>query len=153
MWLRVKAAGGCAASVGWLASRRFWTVPPPDDMDVDLNEHTVAPCLDEAARGARDLVLSAPLERVVGHGDGESQNLRWISSALHCIHDFDSLVYESEAVLAGAAAAVYVARGGPGQPVSGSAHLTPKRRWSRPSLAYRPNRSKRRHSAQIWNIG
>ncbi|WP_020575986.1 phosphotransferase [Actinopolymorpha alba] len=119
----VEALRGCGsdrlagAPLPWVGWRHDGTDlwPPPDDFDADLNEHTAVSWLDDAARHARELILSASLDRVIGHGDWESQNLRWMSSALHCVYDWDSLVYEPEAALAGAAAAVYVARGGPGQ--------------------------------------
>jgi len=51
---------------------------------------------------------------VVGHADWEESNLRWVDRRLHVVHDWDSVVSRPEAALAGIAAAVYPACGGPG---------------------------------------
>jgi hypothetical protein len=50
---------------------------------------------------------------VVGHADWESQNLRWVNEQLHAVHDWDSVVGQREATIAGAASAVYTATGAP----------------------------------------
>jgi hypothetical protein len=51
---------------------------------------------------------------VVGHADWEEPNLRWVDRRLHIVHDWDSVVSRPEAALAGVAAAVCPACGGPG---------------------------------------
>jgi len=53
------------------------------------------------------------LRVVVGHADWESQNLRWVNRQLHVAHDWDSLVGQREATIAGAASAVFTATGAP----------------------------------------
>lgn len=100
--------------VGWRhAAGETW--PPPDDLDADLNAFEAPSGLDDIAARARSIIQAHDLPRVIGHGDWESQNLRWRASRLHCIHDWDSVVFEPEAALVGAAAAVYGARGGTGE--------------------------------------
>lgn len=86
--------------------------PWPDDMDVDLNDRPGPGRLDETARRVRTRLRRAALPEVVGHGDFESQNIRWNGDKLHVVHDWDSAVARPEAALAGLAAAVFPA-GGP----------------------------------------
>ena len=50
---------------------------------------------------------------MVGHGDWESQNVRWRGDRPLAVHDWDSVVAQPEAVVAGLAAAVWPAVGGP----------------------------------------
>ncbi|MFC8421978.1 phosphotransferase [Streptomyces sp. NPDC057236] len=96
---------------GWdHADPRPW--PWPDDMGVDLNDRSGPGWLDEAARRVRARLRRAALPEVVGHGDFESQNIRWNGDRLHVVHDWDSAVARPEAALAGLAAAVFPA-GGP----------------------------------------
>ncbi|WP_432173484.1 phosphotransferase [Streptomyces sp. Tue6028] len=81
--------------------------PWPDDMDVDLNDRPGPGWLDETARRVRARLRRAALPEVVGHGDFESQNIRWNGATLHVVHDWDSAVARPEAALAGLAAAVF----------------------------------------------
>lgn len=81
-------------------------------MDVDLNDHPGPGRLDETARRVRTRLRRAALPEVVGHGDFESQNIRWNGDRLHVVHDWDSAVARPEAAIAGLAAAVFPA-GGP----------------------------------------
>ena len=65
-------------------------------------------------RVARDLDIqdrAAWCDGVVGHGDWESQNIRWVDRQAHVVHDWDSVVVRGEPSLAGAAAAVFPASG------------------------------------------
>jgi hypothetical protein len=55
---------------------------------------------------------------VVGHGDWESQNIRWRGRRPWVVHDWDSTVAQPEAAIAGQAAAVWPAAGGPGEAAS-----------------------------------
>ncbi|MEU1199735.1 phosphotransferase [Streptomyces sp. NPDC005813] len=97
--------------IGWdHADPRPW--PWPDDMDVDLNDRPGPGWLDETARRVRTRLRRAALPEVVGHGDFESQNIRWNGDTLHVVHDWDSAVARPEAALAGTSAAVFPA-GGP----------------------------------------
>jgi hypothetical protein len=99
--------------VGW-DHGRAGTWPEPDDLAADLNAHA-GPAWIEAtgARVRRRLLRSTSLPLVVGHADWESQNLRWIDRRLHVVHDWDSVVSQPEATIAGAAAAVFTATGAP----------------------------------------
>jgi hypothetical protein len=83
-------------------------------MDADLNAHVGPAWLEEIGRRVRRrLALATGQPTVVGHADWESQNLRWIGRKLHVVHDWDSLVSQPEAAIAGAASAVYTATGAP----------------------------------------
>ena len=44
---------------------------------------------------------------MIGHGDWITDNLRWHGSRLLVAYDWDSLIADSEAVIAGLAAAIY----------------------------------------------
>ena len=84
--------------------------PWPDDRDIDLNAVRGPDWLDLAGRAARGRLKRARLQpAVVGHGDWYTDNLRWAGHELHAVHDWDSLIADSESVVAGLAAAVYPA--------------------------------------------
>lgn len=87
--------------------------PIPDDRDADLNAQPGPDWLDDLGRRARRRLARCDLPPVVGHGDWESQNLRWRGRRLHVVHDWDSAVARPEAALAGTAAAVFTATGAP----------------------------------------
>ena len=55
--------------------------------------------------------------RRIGHGDWESQNIRWSGAQPLAVHDWDSVVAQPEAAIVGLAAAVWPAGG----PASGGA--------------------------------
>jgi Phosphotransferase enzyme family len=102
------------AWVGWdHAAEKLW--PAPDDRDGDLNEHAEDRWLDETAAAAREQLRALDRPAVVGHGDWYSQNLRWINGRLHVVHDWDSVVAQPEAAIAGQAAAVWPGTGLPGE--------------------------------------
>jgi len=44
---------------------------------------------------------------VLGHADFEAQNLRWRGQDLWAVHDWDSLAWQPEAALAGAASGAF----------------------------------------------
>lgn len=67
---------------------------------------------DTAAR-ARKRLLSAGLPCVLGHADFEAQNLRWRDRELWAVHDWDSLAWQPEAALAGAASGAFASSGPP----------------------------------------
>lgn len=81
--------------------------PGPEDPDVNLNEVVGAEWIDEAGRRARDRLRAGESEAVVGHCDWLAGNLRWSGDELLVVHDWDSMIVDSEAVLAGFAAALY----------------------------------------------
>jgi hypothetical protein len=112
----VTALPTLAPPLAWV----FWdhdqpgTWPLPDDRDDDLNRHPEPTWLEEVGRRVRYRLAQCCQPPVVGHADWEEPNLRWIDRRLHVVHDWDSVVSRPEAVLAGVAAAVCPAFGGPG---------------------------------------
>ncbi|MCP3798447.1 phosphotransferase [Allokutzneria sp. A3M-2-11 16] len=81
--------------------------PCPEERDVDLNEVPGAEWIDEAGRRARDRLRGSGSDAVIGHCDWLAGNLRWSGDELLVVHDWDSVIAESEAVLVGFAAALY----------------------------------------------
>jgi hypothetical protein len=67
----------------------------------------------EAAERARGRLLAAGLPCVLGYGDFEAQNLRWQGREVWAIHDWDSLAWQPEAALAGAASGSFASAGPP----------------------------------------
>ena len=68
--------------------------------------------VDPAARARRRL-LAAGLPCVLGHADFEAQNLRWRGPEVWAVHDWDSLAWQPEAALAGAASGAFASDGPP----------------------------------------
>ena len=81
--------------------------PPGEDPDVDLNQAGGRTWIDDVGLRARDRLRSGASEAVIGHCDWLVGNLRWSGDTLHVVHDWDSAVADSEAVLVGCAAALY----------------------------------------------
>ena len=81
--------------------------PRPEDGDVNLNEVEGPGWIDGAGRRARDRLQAGASEAVIGHCDWLAGNLRWSGDNLLVVHDWDSVTADSEAVLAGFAAALY----------------------------------------------
>ena len=81
--------------------------PCPEEADVDLNEVPGAKWIDDVGRRARDRLRAGAPEAVIGHCDWLAGNLRWNGDTLLVVHDWDSVVADDEAVLAGFAAALY----------------------------------------------
>jgi hypothetical protein len=67
---------------------------------------------DTAAR-TRGRLLAAGLPCVLGHADFEAQNLRWRGREVWAVHDWDSLAWQPEAALAGAASGAFANAGPP----------------------------------------
>jgi hypothetical protein len=61
----------------------------------------------EAADRARKRLLATDLPSVLGHADFEAQNLRWHGRQVWAVHDWDSLAWQPEAALAGAACGAF----------------------------------------------
>ncbi|ASR39325.1 hypothetical protein BAY61_15705 [Prauserella marina] len=78
-----------------------------DDRDQNLVPGYV---MDTAAR-ARQRIVAAVLPRVLGHADFEAHNLRWHDHHVRVVHDWDSLAWQPEAALVGAASAVFAKTG------------------------------------------
>lgn len=68
--------------------------------------------VDTAVRARRRL-LAADLPRVLGHADFEAQNLRWHGRQVWAVHDWDSLAWQPEAALVGAASGAFASAGPP----------------------------------------
>ncbi|GAB3769126.1 phosphotransferase family protein [Microlunatus parietis] len=75
--------------------------------ELDLNLVGGPDWIDEAGRRARDRLRAGESEPVIGHCDWLAGNLRWNGDTLLVVHDWDSMIVESEAVLVGLAAALY----------------------------------------------
>jgi hypothetical protein len=71
---------------------------------LDDRDQAVVPAhVVEVAARARRRLLAADLPRVLGHADFEAQNLRWRGAEVWAVHDWDSLAWQPEAALVGAA--------------------------------------------------
>jgi hypothetical protein len=81
--------------------------PHPEDSDVNLNEVAGPTWIDDTGRRARDRLRAGASEAVIGHCDWLAANLRWNGDKLLVVHNWDSVTADSEAVLAGFAAALY----------------------------------------------
>jgi len=102
------------AWVDWQDRGRQELWPEPDDRVVDLNQLPKT-WVDAAAATVRRHLLELPAQLVVGHLDWYSANLGWIDRKLVAVFDWDSVGAQPEATVAGLAAAVWPATGGPGE--------------------------------------
>jgi hypothetical protein len=82
--------------------------PWPEDLDVDLNQVDGFGWIDAAGQAARQRLQEGQDQTVIGHGDWITDNLRWDRNRLLVAYDWDSLIVDSEAVIAGLAAAIYL---------------------------------------------
>ncbi|MDT0344382.1 phosphotransferase [Streptomyces litchfieldiae] len=75
---------------------------------LDERDQSAVPAyvVDTAGR-ARERLLAADLPCVLGHADFEAQNLRWHDGHVWAVHDWDSLAWQPEAALVGAASSVF----------------------------------------------
>jgi hypothetical protein len=89
---------------GWHNGDALW--PPADDLPDDLNTIDT-PWLDDIARRVATVLRATPLPCVIGHADWTATNIEWRDGELHVVHDWDSLAYLPEAVLAGGASVLY----------------------------------------------
>jgi Ser/Thr protein kinase RdoA (MazF antagonist) len=93
--------------------------PAIDFLD-DRDQSAVPAYVVDTAKRARKRLLAADLPCVLGHADFEAQNLRWHEGPdgdVWAIHDWDSLGWQPEAALVGAASGVF--------PKTGPATLPP----------------------------
>jgi hypothetical protein len=67
----------------------------------------------DTAVQARGRLLAAGLPCVLGHADFEAQNLRWHGREVWAVHDWDSLAWQPEAALVGAASGAFASAGPP----------------------------------------
>ena len=70
-------------------------------------------CLVTGATGFVGRLLAAGLPCVLGHADFEAQNLRWQDGEVWAVHDWDSLAWQPEAALVGAASGSFASSGPP----------------------------------------
>ena len=116
-----------AAVFAWLmAELADVTVPPPlpnprwarwDHSDpglwpalgfLDERDQSAVPAyVVDTAERARKRLLAAGLPCVLGHADFEAQNLRWHNGNVWAVHDWDSLAWQPEAALVGAASGAF----------------------------------------------
>ncbi|WP_271189367.1 phosphotransferase [Dactylosporangium matsuzakiense] len=78
---------------------------------LDARDQSVVPAhVVETAARARKRLLAADLPCVLGHADFEAQNLRWhrgLDADVWTVHDWDSLAWQPEAALVGAASGTF----------------------------------------------
>ncbi len=119
---------------------RLW--PDRDDRGRDLNSTPGPAWVDEAARGVRERLLAFAAPARIGHGDWESQNIRWTGGRPLAVHDWDSVLAQPEAAVVGLAAAVWPAAGAPGEAASvkqtgdfiASYQRAAGRQWTEPEI-------------------
>jgi hypothetical protein len=81
---------------------------------LDNRDQSVVPAfLVEVAERARGRILAAGLPCVLGWADFEAQNLRWHGHQVWAVHDWDSVAWQPEAALAGAASGSFASAGPP----------------------------------------
>jgi hypothetical protein len=95
---------------------RLW--PDHDDRGQDLNRAGGPSWIDQAAEQVRQEMRAHNEPARVGHGDWESQNIRWQDRRPLAVHDWDSVIAQPEEAIVGLAAAVWPAEGGPGEAAS-----------------------------------
>jgi hypothetical protein len=81
---------------------------------LDERDQSAVPAhvVDTAGR-VRKRLLAADLPCVLGHGDFEAQNLCWHDGQVWCVHDWDSLAWQPEAALVGAACGAFASASPP----------------------------------------
>jgi hypothetical protein len=113
-----------AASVPSLSQSPPWTGwdhpgatlwPDRDDQGRNLNQSPGPGWVDRAAGRVRQRMRACREPLRIGHGDWESQNIRWAGDRVLAVHDWDSVIAQPEVAIAGLAAAVWPAAGEPGQ--------------------------------------
>ncbi|MEV0700095.1 hypothetical protein AB0I53_19610 [Saccharopolyspora sp. NPDC050389] len=81
---------------------------------LDQRDQSAVPAyVVEAADRARKRMLAADLPCVLGHADFEAQNLRWRDGHVWAVHDWDSLAWQPEAALVGAACGAFASASPP----------------------------------------
>ena len=86
--------------------------PAIDFLD-NRDQSAVPAYVVDTAERTRRRILAAGLPCVLGHADFEAQNLRWIGPEVWAVHDWDSLAWQPEAALAGAASGAFASDGPP----------------------------------------
>jgi hypothetical protein len=101
----------------------------------ERDQNAVPAYVVDTADRARKRLLAADLPCVLGHADFEAQNLRWRDSHVWAVHDWDSLAWQPEAALVGAASGVF--------PKTGPATLPPIESSEAFLVAYQDLRGRR----------
>jgi Phosphotransferase enzyme family len=97
---------------GWdHPGRGLW--PDLDEHGQDLNLVGGPEWVDDAARRVRERLTSTPGRVCIGHGDWESQNIRWTGRDPLVVHDWDSVMAQPETAIVGLAAAMWPREEGP----------------------------------------
>jgi hypothetical protein len=86
---------------------------PAVDCLANRDHRAVPGYVADTAVRARARLLAAGLPSVLGHADFEAQNLRWHGREVWAVHDWDSLAWQPEAALAGAASGAFASDGAP----------------------------------------
>jgi hypothetical protein len=95
---RLIASAPAVASLPTLLPSPPWTAwdhpaattwPERDDRGTNLNLVDGAAWIDDSARRVRDLLSTYEAPLRLGHGDWESQNIRWIGDDPLAVHDWD----------------------------------------------------------------
>ena len=86
---------------------------PAIDFLESQDQSVVPASVVDAAERSRRRLLADTLPCVLGHADFEAQNLRWHGRELWAVHDWDSLAWQPEAALAGAASGAFASDGPP----------------------------------------
>jgi hypothetical protein len=86
--------------------------PAIDFLD-DRDQSAVPAHVTDTAERARGRILAANLPCVLGYADFEAQNLRWHGREVCAVHDWDSLAWQPEAALVGAASGAFASAGPP----------------------------------------
>jgi hypothetical protein len=66
--------------------------------------------IEDATRRVQAKLAGCELPPVLGHADWEAQNLRWRNGEAYVVHDWDSLAWLPEAVIAGSAAGIFASQ-------------------------------------------
>ncbi|NNH68531.1 hypothetical protein HLB23_01310 [Nocardia uniformis] len=86
--------------------------PAVQELD-DRDQSAVPEYVTATADRARQRLLAADEPCVLGHADFEAQNLRWHSTDVWAVHDWDSLAWQPEAALVGAACGAFASASPP----------------------------------------
>ncbi|WP_211481607.1 phosphotransferase [Arthrobacter alpinus] len=112
--LESQSPTGLGAPPPWM----HWNPPTgglwPTNPVVDaMNQDLVPGHVHDIARSVSRRLAQGVLPLVVGHGDWESQNLRWQGDLPWAVHDWDSLVALPEAAIVGAASGAFASTATP----------------------------------------
>ena len=86
--------------------------PAMDVLD-SRDQSTVPEAVVEVAERTGARIRAGGLRCVLGHADFEAQNLRWHGQQLWAVHDWDSVAWQPEAALVGAASGAFASDGPP----------------------------------------